>query len=42
MAKNCGKELVEITNDMERDHWMTGDQAKAYGIADHVGFPEIV
>lgn len=42
MAKNCGKELVEIINDMERDHWMTGDQAKAYGIADHVGFPEIV
>lgn len=42
MAKNCGKELVEITNDMERDHWMSGDQAKTYGIADHVGFPEIV
>ena len=42
MANNCGKELAEVTNDMERDHWMSGDQAKEYGIADHVGFPEIV
>ena len=42
MAKNCGKELAEVTNDMERDYWMSGHQAKEYGIADHVGFPEIV
>lgn len=42
MAKNCGKELSKVTNDMERDYWMSGHQAKEYGIADHVGFPEIV
>lgn len=42
MAKNCGKGLTEVTNDMERDHWMSGEQAKEYGIADHVGFPEII
>ncbi len=42
LAKNCGKELSVLLSDMERDHWMSGDQAKKYGIVDHVGFPEFV
>ena len=42
MAEKCDKGLDEVTNDMERDYWMSGDQAKEYGIVDHVGFPEIV
>ena len=42
MAEKCGKEFEEVNNDMERDHWMTGIQAQAYGIVDYVGFPEII
>lgn len=42
MAEKCGKQLEEVINDMERDRWMTGNQAKEYGIADYVGFPEII
>ncbi len=42
MAERCGKKIDEVINDMERDHWMTGDQAKKYGIVDYVGFPEFI
>ena len=42
MAEKCKKTLKNITNDMERDHWMTANQAKEYGLVDCVGFPEIV
>ena len=42
MAEKCKKTLKSITNDMERDHWMTANQAKEYGLVDCVGFPEIV
>ena len=42
MAEKCNKPLEEVTSDMEHDYWMTGDQAKEYGISDYVGFPEII
>lgn len=42
MAEKCKKNLEEVINDMERDHWMTADQAKNYGLVDCVGFPELV
>ncbi|MCR5735511.1 MAG: ATP-dependent Clp protease proteolytic subunit [Lachnospiraceae bacterium] len=42
IAENCGKPVDEVANDMERDHWMSGQQAKEYGLVDHVGFPEII
>ena len=42
MAEKCKKTLKNITNDMERDYWMTANQAKEYGLVDCVGFPEIV
>lgn len=42
IASNCGKEVNEVTNDMERDYWMTAEQAKEYGLVDHLGFPEII
>ena len=42
MAERCNKQLEEVIKDMERDYWMTGEQAKEYGIVDHVGFPEMI
>ena len=42
MAENCKKDIEEVAKDMERDHWMSGEQAREYGIVDHVGFPEII
>jgi len=36
MAKNTGQKEAKIHADMERDFWMTAEQAKAYGIADHI------
>lgn len=36
MAKNTGKKHAKIHDDMERDFWMTADEAKKYGIADAV------
>lgn len=42
MAEKCGKERLELENDMERDYWMSGEEAKEYGIVDYVGFPELI
>lgn len=36
MAKNTGQKLSIIHEDMERDKWMTADEAKKYGIVDKV------
>lgn len=36
MAKNTGQKLDRIHNDMERDFWMTADEAKKYGLVDDV------
>jgi len=36
MAKNTGKPLKKIQEDMERDYWMTADEAKKYGLVDAV------
>ncbi|HUC87814.1 MAG TPA: ATP-dependent Clp protease proteolytic subunit [Candidatus Binatia bacterium] len=36
MAKNTGKSLTKIHEDMERDLWMTADDAKKYGLVDKV------
>jgi ATP-dependent Clp protease protease subunit len=36
MAKNTGQKVDTIKIDMERDKWMTAEQAKAYGIVDNV------
>lgn len=36
MAKNTGQKLATIHEDMERDKWMTADEAKKYGIVDKV------
>ena len=36
MAKNTGKTAKEIEKAMDRDNWMSADEAKAYGIIDEV------
>ncbi len=36
LAKNTGKDLAEVEKDVERDYFMTAEQAKAYGIIDDI------
>ena len=36
MAANTGQKVDKITADMERDYWMTADEAKKYGLIDKV------
>lgn len=36
MAKNTGQKLAKVKADMERDFWMGAEDAKAYGIVDHI------
>ena len=36
LAKHSGKDKKTINKDTERDHYMTGEEAKAYGLIDNV------
>lgn len=36
MAKNTGQKREKIHEDMERDKWLTAEQAKEYGIVDDI------
>lgn len=36
MAKNTGQRIEKIHEDMERDKWLTAEEAKDYGIVDQV------
>lgn len=36
MAKNTGQKAERIHDDMERDKWLTADEAKEYGIIDEI------
>jgi len=36
MAKNTGQKLAKVKSDMERDYWMTPDEAIKYGLIDKV------
>lgn len=36
MAKNTGQKVDRIHEDMERDKWMTADEAKKYGLVDEI------
>jgi ATP-dependent Clp protease protease subunit len=36
MAKHTGRPLEQIERDMDRDRFMSADEAKAYGIIDNV------
>lgn len=35
-AKNTGKDIKQVEQDMDRDNWMSATAAKAYGIIDQV------
>lgn len=35
-AKNTSQKLTKVKNDMERDYWMTPEEAKEYGLVDEV------
>lgn len=36
LAANTGRSLEEIERDTERDHWLSADEAKEYGLIDEV------
>ncbi len=36
LAKNTGQKLSRVEKDVDRDYWMTAEEAVAYGIADKV------
>ena len=35
-SKHCGRSVDEIARDTDRDRFMSADEAKAYGLVDHV------
>ena len=35
-AKNTGKDLKQVEKDMDRDNWMSAQEAKEYGLIDEV------
>ena len=35
-AKNTGKDLKTVEKDMDRDNWMSAEEAKKYGIIDEI------
>ena len=36
LAKNTGQKLAKIEKDVDRDYWMTAEEAKKYGLVDKV------
>lgn len=36
MAENTGQKVEKVKNDMERDYWMSSEEAKKYGIVDKI------
>ena len=36
LAKHTGRSIDQIAKDTDRNHWMTSDEAKAYGLVDEI------
>ena len=36
LAKNTGKDIKQVEKDMDRDNWMSAEEAKKYGIIDEI------
>ena len=36
LAENCGREFAQVSKDIDRDYWMSADEAVEYGIIDTV------
>jgi ATP-dependent Clp protease protease subunit len=35
-AKHCGRTYEEVERTLDRDHFMTAEEARAWGVVDHV------
>ena len=35
LSENTGKNVEQVKADSERDHWLTAEEAKEYGLIDH-------
>lgn len=35
-AKHCGRTLEEVETTLDRDHFMTAEEARDWGIVDHI------
>lgn len=40
LAKNTGQKFETVAKDAERDYWMSAEEAKKYGIVDHIIKPK--
>ena len=38
-AQHTGRTVEQITADADRDRWFTADEARSYGLVDHVVQP---
>ena len=36
LAENCGRDIEQVSKDIDRDYWMSGEEGVAYGIIDEV------
>jgi len=36
MAKHTGQKIEKVSQDMERNKWLTPEEAKAYGLIDKI------
>ena len=36
LAKQTGQKLEQVEKDMDRDYWMSAEEAKKYGIVDEI------
>ena len=36
LAENCNQPVEKVMEDTERDHWMSAEQAREYGLVDHI------
>ena len=36
LAENSGQDLEKLKNDMERDYWMSAEEAVEYGLVDKI------
>ena len=42
MAESCGKPEEELSRDVDRDYWLSSKEAKAYGLIDYIGYPNVI
>jgi ATP-dependent Clp protease protease subunit len=42
LAENCGQSLEKVENDTERDYFMSGEEARIYGIVDAIIIRNVV